>query len=54
MAGLDTSAYSVGYVATWLDGDVEAIKATAANVLTAVHDLADIVTTDHDHSESAA
>lgn len=54
MAGLDTSAYSVGYVATWMDGDVEAIKATAANVLTAVHDLADLVTLDKHHEETAA
>ncbi|WP_299306129.1 ArdC-like ssDNA-binding domain-containing protein [uncultured Brachybacterium sp.] len=41
MLGLDTSSYSVGYVATWTADDAEAIRSTAANVLRAVHVLAD-------------
>lgn len=38
--GLDTSAYSIGYVAGWSNGEPGAIKATAANVLRAAHTLA--------------
>jgi antirestriction protein ArdC len=43
--GLDTSAYSVGYVAGWSDCDAATIKATAANVLRAAHQIADAITT---------
>lgn len=39
MLGLDTSAYSVGYVAGWAKADVEVIRSTAANVLRAVATL---------------
>ena len=39
--GLDTSAYSIGYVAGWSEGDAETIKATAARVLATAHTLAD-------------
>ncbi len=39
--GLDTSAYSVGYIAGWSKGDTETVADTARAVLTAVHDLAD-------------
>ncbi|MDE8670840.1 ArdC-like ssDNA-binding domain-containing protein [Pseudarthrobacter sp. H3Y2-7] len=46
MLGLDTSAYSVGYVAGWAKADMETIKATAANVLRAVHELAEALDTD--------
>lgn len=42
--GLDTSAYSVGYVAGWVDGDAEVIRSTAANVLRAAHKIADAIT----------
>ncbi len=42
--GLDTSAYSVGYVAGWSNCDAHTIKATAANVLRAAHTLADALT----------
>lgn len=42
--GLDTSAYSIGYVAGWSDGDAETIKATAGRVLRAAHVLADAIT----------
>lgn len=41
MLGLDTSAYTVGYVADWANADMETIKATASNVLRAVHALAE-------------
>lgn len=40
MSGLDTSAYSVGYIATWTGGDLDVVRDTAANVLRAVHALA--------------
>ena len=39
--GLDTAAYSVGYVTGWTGGDAETIKETAANVLGAAHTLAE-------------
>lgn len=42
--GLDTTAYSVGYVAGWSHCDADTIKATAANVLRAAHTLADAIT----------
>lgn len=42
--GLDTAAYSIGYVAGWSGCEPETIKATAANVLRAAHALADALT----------
>ena len=45
LLGLDTAAYSIGYVAGWADGDPDTIRATAARVLFAVHTLADALTT---------
>ena len=42
--GLDTSAYSVGYVAGWSKCEAGTIKATAANVLRTAHALADAIT----------
>lgn len=39
--GLDTSAYSVGYIAGWSDGDTETITDSAKAVLATVHELAD-------------
>jgi len=59
LVGLDTSAYSVGYVTSWTGGDVDAVKATAENVLRAVHDLApalvdDESTEDTDEGSAAA
>ena len=42
--GLDTAAYSIGYVAGWSGCEAETIKATAANVLRAAHTLADAIT----------
>lgn len=40
LAGLDTSAYSIGYVAGWSEADPDLIRSTAANVLQTVHALA--------------
>lgn len=58
LVDLDTSAYSVGYVTTWTKGDVETIRATAANVLKAVHLLApaliDEADQDAEEEEAAA
>ena len=44
LLGLNTAAYSIGYVAGWADGDPDTIRATAARVLSAVHTLADALT----------
>ena len=53
IAGLDTAAYSIGYVAGWADGDVETIKSTAARVLRAAHTLADAIAVSEPESEVA-
>src|SRR5699024_8550391 len=42
--GLDTSAYSVGYVAQWSEGDAELIKETAERVLKTAHQIIDAIT----------
>lgn len=44
--GMDTSAYSVGYVAGWTNGDTETIRDTAAAVLRTAHKIADALTTE--------
>lgn len=44
--GLDTSAYTIGYVAGWSDADVDLIRSTAANMLRAAHQIAAAITTD--------
>ena len=54
LLGLDTSAYSIGYVAGWPQGDAETIKATAARVLRAAHTLADALTEPVDEATAAA
>ena len=54
LLGLDTSAYSIGYVAGWTEGDAETIKATAARVLRAAHTLADALTEPVDEATEAA
>lgn len=46
LLGLDTTNYSIGYVAGWSQGDTEVIKNTAANVLRAAHTIADAIWTD--------
>lgn len=51
--GLDTSAYSIGYVAGWIQGDTEEIKASAAAVLKTAHKLADALSAD-DTAEAIA
>jgi len=45
LLGLDTSAYTIGYVAGWSDADTDLIRSTAANVLRAAHAIADAITT---------
>ena len=47
--GLDTAAYSVGYVAGWANGDTDAVADTARAVLATVHELADAL----DHTDTA-
>lgn len=44
MLGLDTSAYSVGYVAHWAAADVDLIRSTAGHVLKTVHTIAEALT----------
>lgn len=51
--GLDTAAYSVGYVAGWSKTDAETIKATAANVLRATHTLAEALEPTEDAEPTA-
>lgn len=41
--GLETSAYTIGYVAEWSTGDVALIKETAARVLKAAHTLTEAI-----------
>lgn len=40
LAGFDTSAYSIGYIAGWAQGDTDLIKSTAARVLRTAHEIA--------------
>lgn len=50
---LDTSDYSVGYLASWSRGEADKIKATATRVQDAVHQLADaLTTTDTDQEDN--
>ncbi|TCL77888.1 MULTISPECIES: ArdC family protein [unclassified Rathayibacter] len=51
LAGFDTSAYSVGYVASWSNCDADVIRGTAARVLTTAHHIAAILDADDDESE---
>ena len=44
--GMDTSSYSIGYVAGWSGGDAELIKDTAQRVLKAAHIIADGIVED--------
>jgi len=50
LAGLDTTAYSVGYIATWTHGNTDLIRSTASNVLQAVGHLAPALTDNPDHT----
>jgi len=54
LAGLDTSAYSVGYVAGWSKGDAKIIRATAERVLAAVAKLAPVVLGEEAEADKAA
>ncbi|MBT0568588.1 ArdC-like ssDNA-binding domain-containing protein [Williamsia sp. CHRR-6] len=54
LCGLDTSAYSVGYITGWADGDPEIVTATATRVLACVHTIADALhpqSEDHDDTD---
>ncbi|MFC7403425.1 ArdC-like ssDNA-binding domain-containing protein [Citricoccus sp. GCM10030269] len=51
--GLDTTAYSIGYVAGWSQGESETIKDTAARVLRAAHTLAEAITEAKEDTEAA-
>lgn len=53
LLGMDTSRYSIGYVAGWAEGDSETIKATAARVLYASHVLAEAITDTEDQADAA-
>jgi len=44
--GLDTSSFSIGYVAGWSHGEAEAIRSTASRVLKTAHTLADAIAAD--------
>ena len=44
--GLDTSSKSIGYIAGWTDGDVEAVKNTATRVLATARTILDGITED--------
>ncbi|MFD1716156.1 ArdC-like ssDNA-binding domain-containing protein [Amnibacterium flavum] len=44
--GLDTTSYSIGYVAGWSHGEADTIRSTAARVLKTAHTLADAITAD--------
>ena len=44
--GLDTSAYSVGYVAQWSEANPELIKETAVRVLKTAHHIIEAITTE--------
>ena len=46
---LDTSDYSVGYVASWSGGQAEKVKATAVRVQEAVHLIAEALTDDDEN-----
>ncbi|TSD93758.1 DUF1738 domain-containing protein [Skermania sp. ID1734] len=50
LLGLDTSAYSVGYIAEWAEADTDLIRSTATRVLAAVRELVDAL----DHTEHPA
>ncbi|WP_454778719.1 hypothetical protein [Georgenia muralis] len=61
LLGLDTSAYSIGYIATWTESDPDAdtfgtseeLHGTAARVLAAVHTLAQALEPDQDEDLAA-
>lgn len=52
--GLDTSAYSIGYIAGWADADTDLIAQTATRVLATVRTITNAITTDRDEQNAAA
>lgn len=54
MFGLDTSSYTIGYIAGWAKGDTEIIRSTAANVLKASHTIYESLTETAEKVEAAA
>lgn len=48
MLGLDARPASVGYIASWSEGDADLIRATAQNVLTGVNTIYDGITASAD------
>lgn len=55
MLGLDSSAYSVGYVAGWAErAEADVIRDSATRVLSAVHTLAEALQIDDEPAEQAA
>lgn len=54
MFGLDSSSYTIGYVANWSQGDTEIIRSTAANVLKASHIIYEALTETEAAAEVAA
>ncbi|MGV8970697.1 MAG: ArdC-like ssDNA-binding domain-containing protein [Rhodoglobus sp.] len=50
---LDTTAYSIGYVAGWTAANPDTIRSTATRVLRAAHTLADALTTTDDTDDEA-
>lgn len=53
MLGLDTSGYSIGYVAGWSGGKPELLRSTAANVMRAVTSLGDELLEERNKAASA-
>jgi antirestriction protein ArdC len=43
LTGLDTTPYSIGYITGWAHGNTTLLRTTATRVLTAVHQIADIL-----------
>ncbi|MGN7799675.1 ArdC family protein [Leifsonia sp. 22587] len=43
LTGMDTSAYSIGYITGWANQDTQLIRETATHVLKAAHTIADYI-----------
>lgn len=53
LLGIDTSSWSIGYVAGWAGGNVDLIRSVASNVLRAVNAIADAMLGDEDQAPAA-
>ncbi|KQV07087.1 ArdC-like ssDNA-binding domain-containing protein [Leifsonia sp. Root112D2] len=51
MLGIDTSSYSIGYIAGWSNANTDLIKSTAGRVLKTAHTIAEILTSDNDEGQ---